>query len=91
MSIILFLVLGLVVGVVARWIVPGEIRGGWINSIVLGVFGAFFGGLLGRAFGLYGQEQPAGFVMSVLGAVLIVGAYHAVNRRRLIGARHRSS
>jgi uncharacterized membrane protein YeaQ/YmgE (transglycosylase-associated protein family) len=82
MDFILFLLFGLVVGIVARWIVPGDVRGGWATSMTIGVFGALFGGLLGRLVGLYGHGQPAGFLMSVLGAVLLVGGYHALARHR---------
>lgn len=88
MSLIPFLVFGLVVGVMARWIVPRAIWGGWVNSITLGVFGAFLGGLLGHAFGWCDEGQPAGFVMATLGALLTVAAYHVLARRRPLRARH---
>ena len=82
MSLILFLVFGLVVGAVARLIVPGKEPGGWIISMILGVAGSFLGGLLGRTFGLYREGEPAGFVMAVVGAIILVVAYHAIARRR---------
>ena len=77
MSILLFLIFGLIIGVIARFIVPGSERGGWITSMALGVFGSFLGGYLGRAFGLYREGEVAGFVMSLIGAVLVTIAYHA--------------
>jgi uncharacterized membrane protein YeaQ/YmgE (transglycosylase-associated protein family) len=80
-SIILFLLFGLVVGVIARLIVPGREPGGWVMSIVLGIAGSFLGGLLGRTFGLYREGEPAGFVMSVIGAVIVVGIYSAIAKR----------
>jgi len=81
MSIILFLVFGLVVGALARVIVPGKDPGGWVVSMVLGVVGSFLGGFLGRALSLYREGEPAGFVMSLLGAIIVVAAYHAIARR----------
>ena len=91
MSLVPFFCFGLMVGVVSRWLVPRGIWGGWVTSITLGVFGAFFGGLVGRAFGSYRNGEPAGFLMSVLGALLIVGAYYAaVAASRSLHARHRS-
>lgn len=81
MQTILFLVFGLVVGVIARLIVPGRQPGGWLASLLIGVVGSFLGGFLGQAFGLYGEGQPAGFVMSVLGAVLLLFGYRALQRK----------
>lgn len=81
MSIILFLVFGLIVGALARLIVPGRDPGGWVISMIIGVVGSMLGGFLGRAVGLYHEGEPAGFVMSLLGAVILVGAYHAIAKR----------
>lgn len=82
MHILLFLLFGLVVGVVARFLVAGREPGGWVLSIAIGIAGAYVGGFLGRAFGFYGADQPAGFLMSVLGAVLLLFGYHALRGRR---------
>lgn len=82
MHLILFLIFGLVVGAVARFLVPGRERGGWIVSTVLGIAGSFAGAFLGRALGFYREGEPAGFLMSVVGAVILVVLYHAVARRR---------
>lgn len=82
MSILLFLVFGLLVGAVARFIVPGKEPGGWVVSLVLGVVGSFLGGFLGRALSIYREGEPAGFVMSLLGAIVVVVAYHAIASRR---------
>ena len=82
MQTILFLVFGLVVGAIARVIVPGKEPGGWIVSMILGVVGSFLGGFLGRALSIYREGEPAGFVMSLLGAIILVAGYHAIARRR---------
>jgi uncharacterized membrane protein YeaQ/YmgE (transglycosylase-associated protein family) len=82
MQLILFLLFGLIVGALARWIVPGRERGGWIVTMLLGVGGALLGGFVGRAVGHYGPGQPAGFVVSLLGAIVLVAIYHGVARRR---------
>ena len=84
MSLILFLVFGLIVGALARLIVPGREPGGWVISMLIGIVGSFVGGFLGRALGLYRDGEPAGFLMSLLGAVLMVVAYHALTRRRAL-------
>ena len=78
----LFLAYGLMVGTIARWVVPGAERGGWILSIALGVSGAWLGGLVGRWLGMYGPAQGAGFVMSLLGAIVVVALYHGIAKRR---------
>jgi uncharacterized membrane protein YeaQ/YmgE (transglycosylase-associated protein family) len=86
MSLILFLIFGLVVGALARLIVPGREPGGWLTSLALGVAGSFLGGLVGRALGMYQTNNvtTGGFVMSLLGAILLVAIYQAVVRRRTI-------
>jgi uncharacterized membrane protein YeaQ/YmgE (transglycosylase-associated protein family) len=83
-SLILFLLFGLIVGAIARLIVPGREPGGWIVSMLIGIVGSFVGGFLGRALGLYREGEPAGFFMSLVGAVLLVAAYHAMTRRRTL-------
>ena len=84
MHMILFLVFGLIVGALARLLVPGREPGGWIISMLLGVAGSFLGGFLGRMLGMYREGEPAGFVMSLLGAVILVAGYHAIARRRAL-------
>jgi uncharacterized membrane protein YeaQ/YmgE (transglycosylase-associated protein family) len=82
MHTILFLIFGLIVGAVARFLVPGREPGGWIVSTLLGVAGSFTGAFLGRELGLYRTGEPAGFVMALFGAILLVVLYHAATRRR---------
>jgi len=85
MNVILFLIFGLVVGALARLIVPGREPGGWLISLAIGVAGAFLGGFIGRALGFYTSDvTTGGFVMSLIGAIILVAIYHAVTRRRLI-------
>ena len=82
MQLLLFLVFGLVVGVIARLIVPGRQAGGWIASLVIGVLGSFLGGYLGAFLGMGGAGRPSGFLMSIIGAVILVVAYHALTKGR---------
>jgi len=83
MDLLLFLVFGLVVGALARLIVPGKEPGGWVISMAIGVAGAFAGGLLGRVLGFYREGESAGFIMSLLGAIVLVVAYQAIAGRRM--------
>jgi len=80
MHLLMFLLFGLVVGVIARLLVPGREAGGWLTSIVIGVLGSFVGGFLGQLLGV-GDGRPAGFLLSLLGAVVLLVAYHALGRR----------
>jgi uncharacterized membrane protein YeaQ/YmgE (transglycosylase-associated protein family) len=82
MHIIAFLLFGLIVGVLARRIVPGRSPGGWLVSLVFGVGGAYLGGFLGRAFGLYVAGQSTGLIMAIIGAVILLFIYHALSNRR---------
>ena len=78
MDFIGWLVAGLIVGALAKLVMPGNDPGGIIVTIVLGIVGAMVGGGIGRALGLCGPGQPAGWIMSILGAVLLLFIYRQV-------------
>jgi uncharacterized membrane protein YeaQ/YmgE (transglycosylase-associated protein family) len=84
MQLILFLLFGLIVGALARLIVPGRQPGGWVVSMIIGVLGSFLGAMLGRALGLYTEGESAGFLMSLGGAVLLTFGYQAIAHRRMM-------
>ena len=77
-----WIVFGLVVGVVAKLLMPGRDPGGCIITMLIGVAGALLGGWIGRALGLYGPDDAAGFFMAVIGAVLLLLLYRLVIGRR---------
>ena len=77
-----WIVFGLVVGAIAKLVMPGRDPGGIIVTMLLGIIGAVVGGWIGRAMGLYGPEDPAGFLMSLLGAILLLAIYRMVIGRR---------
>jgi uncharacterized membrane protein YeaQ/YmgE (transglycosylase-associated protein family) len=80
------LIIGLVVGAVAKLLMPGRDPGGAIITMAIGVAGAFLGTFLGRLVGWYGENEGAGFIMSVVGAVVLLAIYRAVARNRLTRA-----
>lgn len=84
MGIIAWIVFGLIVGIVAKFLMPGRDPGGFFVTILLGIIGALVGGFLGRAAGWYGPEDPVGFLMAVLGAIVLLIGYRLIARR----ARH---
>jgi uncharacterized membrane protein YeaQ/YmgE (transglycosylase-associated protein family) len=73
----------LVVGVIAKLLMPGRDPGGFIITILLGIAGALMGGFIGRAMGFYGEGQGAGWIMSILGAVILLALYRMMARRRV--------
>jgi uncharacterized membrane protein YeaQ/YmgE (transglycosylase-associated protein family) len=77
-----WIVFGLIVGVIAKLLMPGRDPGGMIITILLGIAGAVLGGFIGQAIGLYGPEDPAGFFMSLLGAIALLFLYRMIVRRR---------
>jgi len=81
MGIIGWIVFGLIVGAIAKLVMPGRDPGGWIVTIVLGIAGALLGGFLGRAVGWYGPNDAAGFLMSLLGAIVLLALYRFTLRR----------
>jgi uncharacterized membrane protein YeaQ/YmgE (transglycosylase-associated protein family) len=77
-----WIVFGLIVGAIAKLIMPGKDPGGMIVTICLGIVGALVGGFLGRALNLYGPGDAAGFVMSVIGAIVVLAIYRMTVGRR---------
>ena len=75
---------GLVVGIIAKLLMPGRDPGGFIITILLGIAGAMMGGWMGRVFGLYGPGQPAGFFMALVGSILLLVLYRMVARPRAV-------
>ncbi len=71
MSIIGTLIIGFLIGLVARFLKPGNDSMGFILTTVVGIAGAFLGSYLGQAFGIYQVGEPAGFIGAVVGAILV--------------------
>jgi len=80
-GIIGWIIFGAIVGLVARLLHPGRDPSGFVVTILLGIAGSLVGGFIGRALGLYRAGQGAGFLMSVLGAILLLAIYKAAGRR----------
>jgi uncharacterized membrane protein YeaQ/YmgE (transglycosylase-associated protein family) len=75
------IIFGLIVGVVAKLLMPGRDPGGFIVTAIIGIVGSLIGSFLGRALGLYREGDSAGFIMSVIGAIVLLFCYHLVVRR----------
>jgi len=84
MAILGWILFGLIVGALAKLVMPGRDPGGIIVTMLLGIAGAVIGGFLGRALGFYGPGDAAGFLMSFLGAVVLLFLYRMFVRRRTI-------
>ncbi len=82
MGLIWTLVIGLIIGAVAKLLMPGKDPGGFIITILLGIAGSFVGTFLGRALGLYRDGSSAGFIMSVIGAMILLLLYRFTIGRR---------
>ena len=80
MGIIGTIVVGLIVGALARLVMPGEQKMGWILTALLGIAGALVAGFIGQALGWYQAGQPAGWIASVVGAVLLLFIVGKVRR-----------
>ena len=83
MAILSWIVFGLVIGIIAKLLMPGRDPGGFIVTMLLGIAGALVGGFIGRAMGFYGPGEPAGWLMSILGAVILLALYRMLVRRRV--------
>ncbi len=82
MEIITMLIIGLLVGIVAKFLMPGDDPGGFIITTLLGIAGSFVAGYLGRAAGWYAPGEPVSFIASVLGAIVLLVLYRLIFRRR---------
>lgn len=80
MAMLGWIAFGLIVGIVAKFLTPGPDPGGLILTILLGIAGALLGGFIGRGLGWYREDDPVGFLMALLGAILIL-----VVRRKISG------
>lgn len=73
---------GVIVGAIAKLLMPGRDPGGFIVTMLLGIAGAVAGGFVGRALGWYGPNDGAGFLMSLFGAIVLLWIYRlAIGRR----------
>jgi uncharacterized membrane protein YeaQ/YmgE (transglycosylase-associated protein family) len=70
-----WIVFGLVVGLVAKFLMPGRDPGGFVITAILGIVGALVGGFVGRLIGLYGEGDPVGFIMAVVGSIILLAIY----------------
>jgi uncharacterized membrane protein YeaQ/YmgE (transglycosylase-associated protein family) len=84
MGILGWILFGLIIGALAKLVMPGRDPGGIIVTMLLGIAGAVLGGFVGRAMGLYGSGEAAGFLMSFAGAVLLLVLYRMMVRRRAL-------
>ena len=82
MVLIWTLIIGLIVGAVAKLLMPGKDPGGIIITMLLGIAGSFVGTFIGRALGLYRNEASAGFIVSVIGAIILLLIYRMFRGRR---------
>jgi uncharacterized membrane protein YeaQ/YmgE (transglycosylase-associated protein family) len=83
MGILSWIVFGLVVGIIAKLLMPGRDPGGFIVTILLGIAGALLGGFVGRAMGFYGPNESAGWLMSIVGAIVLLLLYRLMVGRRV--------
>lgn len=75
------LLVGLVVGAIAKFLMPGKDGGGIFMTMILGILGSVFAYWVGRALGFYTENQPVGFISSIIGAMLVLGIFRAVRRK----------
>jgi uncharacterized membrane protein YeaQ/YmgE (transglycosylase-associated protein family) len=78
MHLLWMLIVGLIVGALAKLVMPGRDPGGIIVTMLLGVAGSVIAGLIGRAVGWYSEGQPAGFISSIIGAVILLAIYRLI-------------
>ena len=81
MHILWALIIGLIVGAIAKFIVPGKDPGGIIVTSMIGMAGSLVATFLGQALGWYDRGQAAGFIASLVGAILLLSVYHMFRRR----------
>jgi uncharacterized membrane protein YeaQ/YmgE (transglycosylase-associated protein family) len=81
MHLLATIIIGLLIGAVAKLLMPGRDPGGWIITIVIGLVGSMLGSYLGQVLGLYAPGENAGFIGSVIGAMVLLGLYRLIVKR----------
>ncbi len=84
MTIIWAIIIGFIVGLVAKFLMPGRDPGGFIITAILGIVGALVATFLGQAMGIYAAGQSAGFIGAVIGAIVVLLVYHMIRGRRRV-------
>ena len=84
MAILWTILIGFIIGLVAKFLMPGRDPGGFIITILLGIAGSFLSGFLGRTMGWYNEGEPAGFIFSVVGAILLLIIYRLLFAKRAV-------
>jgi uncharacterized membrane protein YeaQ/YmgE (transglycosylase-associated protein family) len=84
MGVIGWIIFGLIVGIVAKFLMPGRDPGGFVITAIIGIVGALLGGYLGRAIGWYREGEPAGFVVAVIGSIVLLALYRLMVGRRTL-------
>lgn len=82
MAIFWAIIIGFIVGLIARFLMPGRDPAGFIITVLIGIAGAFIGTFLGRTLGWYASDQSAGFLASVIGAMILLFLYHMLFGRK---------
>jgi uncharacterized membrane protein YeaQ/YmgE (transglycosylase-associated protein family) len=79
-----WIIFGLIIGAIAKFVMPGKDPGGIIVTMLLGIVGAMLGGFVGRALGMYGPNESVGVFMSIIGAVVVLAIYRMMVGRRTV-------
>lgn len=84
MHILWMLIIGLVIGALAKFIMPGKDPGGILITMLIGVAGSLIAGFLGRSLGWYNQGESAGIIASIVGSLILLAGYRAVIGRKAV-------
>jgi uncharacterized membrane protein YeaQ/YmgE (transglycosylase-associated protein family) len=81
LALLSWILFGVIIGALAKFLMPGRDPGGLLVTMLLGIAGAMLGGFLGRSLGFYAPDQNAGWIMSILGAIVLLALYRMIGRR----------
>lgn len=80
MSILWAIIIGFIVGIIAKLLMPGRDPKGFIITTLIGIGGSIVGKFIGQGLGMYRPDQPAGFFMSIIGAMILLYIYHLLTK-----------